>query len=193
MTSSALATSLGLTAMAVRQHLYALSAEKLVVEQERPSPVGRPAKYWQLTREADRLFNDSYAELTVSLIGAVGDAFGEDGMNRVLEARCAQQRAAYTARITPDAPLPDKLRQLAALRTEEGYMAELKVAEDGTMMLVENHCPICAAATRCQGFCSAELELFRTVLGPGVAIERQEHIVSGARRCAYSVQQTAVN
>jgi predicted ArsR family transcriptional regulator len=26
--------------------------------------------------------------------------------------------------------------------------------------LIENHCPICAAATECQGFCRAELSNF---------------------------------
>src|SRR6266852_6095937 len=85
MDSARLAERLGLTAMAVRQHLYALQAEKLVAAEERPVPLGRPAKYWQLTREADRLFPDAYAEVSVALIEAVGDAFGEAGLKQVLE------------------------------------------------------------------------------------------------------------
>ena len=68
-------------------------------------------------------------------------------------------------------------------------MAEVKEDEEGGgFLLVENHCPICAAANACQGFCSTELDLFRTVLGPGVEVERVEHIVSGDQRCAYRVQ-----
>ncbi|HLM57183.1 MAG TPA: hypothetical protein VK422_13805 [Pyrinomonadaceae bacterium] len=50
-----------------------------------------------------------------------------------------------------------------------------------------SHCPICAAASACRGFCSTELDLFRSVLGDGVSVERVEHIVSGDRRCAYRV------
>jgi predicted ArsR family transcriptional regulator len=57
----------------------------------------------------------------------------------------------------------------------------------GVFVLLENHCPICAAATACQGFCSSELELFRSVLGPSVTVERTEHIVGGDRRCAYRI------
>jgi predicted ArsR family transcriptional regulator len=53
--------------------------------------------------------------------------------------------------------------------------------------LVENHCPICVAATACQGFCRAELETFRAVLGPDASVERAEHIVAGDRRCVYSI------
>ena len=65
-------------------------------------------------------------------------------------------------------------------------MAEA-MAEGGGYVLVENHCPICVAATECQGFCRAELETFQEVLGPGASVKRTEHIVQGDRRCAYRV------
>jgi predicted ArsR family transcriptional regulator len=188
LTSAQLADRLGLTAMAVRQHLYALQTEKFVTVEERRVPIGRPAKHWQLTPEADRFFPDAYCELSVSLIGALGDAFGPQGLKRVLETRCARQQAAYAERITPSASLKKKLQQLARVRTEEGYMAEVKPGGKGSFLLIENHCPICVAATQCQGFCMAELDLFRKVLGPDVGIEREEHIISGARRCAYRVK-----
>ena len=182
-----LAARLGLTAMAVRQHLYQLQREKLVTAEERPVPLGRPAKHWQLTRKADRLFPDAYAEVSLALIEAVGDAFGEAGLKRVLESRYARQRADYLRRIEPSLPLKEKVRRLARIRTEEGYMAEVKPLGKGVFLLAENHCPICAAATTCQGFCVTELDLFRAVFGPGVVVERTEHIVSGDRRCVYRI------
>jgi predicted ArsR family transcriptional regulator len=185
--SAQLAERLGLTAMAVRQHLYALQRENLVTAEERPVPVGRPAKFWRLTREADRLFPEAYAELSVALIDALQDTFGAEGLNRVLVSRCARQRSDYAARIRPADPLEKKVTELARVRTEEGYMAEVRPEGGGGYLLVENHCPICAAATACQGFCTTELDLFRSVLGPGVKVERVEHIVSGDRRCAYRV------
>jgi predicted ArsR family transcriptional regulator len=185
--SAQLAERLRLTAMAVRQHLYALQKEGLVTAEERPVPVGRPAKFWGLTREADRLFPEAYAELSVALIDALQDTFGSEGLNRVLVSRCARQRSDYAKRISEADPLQKKLVELARMRTEEGYMAEVKSEGGGSYLLVENHCPICAAATACQGFCTTELDLFRSVLGPGVEVEREEHIVSGDRRCAYRV------
>jgi predicted ArsR family transcriptional regulator len=187
MDATSMGKRLGLTAMAIRQHLYQLQREKLVEAEVHPVSLGRPAKYWQLTREADRLFPDAYAELSVALINAMGEAFGDAGLKRVLESRCARQRADYSRRIPRPLPLEEKLRRLARIRTEEGYMAELKAASRGTFLLVENHCPICAAANACQGFCTAELDLFRSVLGPGVSVERLEHIVAGDRRCAYRI------
>src|SRR5205085_4581438 len=186
--SAQLAQRLGLTAMAVRQHLYALQRERLVTAEERPVPIGRPAKFWRLTREADHLFPEAYAELSVALIDSVKDAFGDEGLDRVLTSRCARQKSDYAKRIRPRDSLAKKLQELAKLRTEEGYMAEIKKAEDGSYLLVENHCPICAAANACQGFCATELELFRSVLGPGVAVERAEHILSGDHRCVHRVK-----
>jgi len=179
---------LGLSAMAVRQHLYELQREKLVSAQERPAALGRPTKYWQLTREADRLFPDAYAELSVALIDALGDAFGEAGLKQILDSRCARQKEEYSKRIPSSLPLREKVHRLARIRTEEGYMAEVKSQRNSGFLLFENHCPICAAATTCQGFCATELDLFRAVLGPHIAIERLEHIVSGDRRCAYRIK-----
>ena len=184
--SARLAKRLRLTPMAVRQHLYALQREMLVTAQERPVPRGRPAKHWQLTPEADRLFPDAYAELSLALIGAVGKTFGSSGLKRVLESRSAMQRASYGARIPASAPLDAKLQELARVRTEEGYMAEVAREGDG-FLFIERHCPIYAAAIACQGLYSTELDLFRAVLGAGVAVERTEHIIVGDRRSVYRV------
>ena len=65
-------------------------------------------------------------------------------------------------------------------------MAECR-PDGGGYLLIENHCPICAAATACQGFCRAEREVFEQALGNEVSVERTEHIVGGDRRCAYRV------
>jgi predicted ArsR family transcriptional regulator len=191
MDSAQLAERLGLTAMAVRQHLYALQREKFVVAEERSGGVGRPTKFWRLTPAADQFFPAAYAELSVALIDALSDAFGAAGVKRVLESRCSRQRAEYADRIAPGAPLHEKLQQLARVRTEEGYMAEVKRESKTSYLFIENHCPICAAATTCKGFCDTELALFRSVLGPDVGVERVEHIVSGDRRCAYRITPAA--
>ena len=68
-------------------------------------------------------------------------------------------------------------------------MARVERDEDGTLLLVENHCPICEAAATCQGLCAAELEVFQNVLGTSVRVERVEHIQQGARRCAYRIEK----
>lgn len=189
MDAEALAEHLKITSMAVRQHLYALQKEHLVTYQEQQRPMGRPAKLWQLTQEANRLFPDRYAEFTVSLINSMMEAFGEEGLEKLLQIKTRQQIADYQKLIPLDASLEQRLEALAAVRTEEGYMAEIQPLAHNKFLLIENHCPICTAAVACTGLCRQEMEVFKTVLGQDVLIERTEHIVAGGRRCVYQVNQ----
>jgi predicted ArsR family transcriptional regulator len=182
-----LASHLGITAMAVRQHLYALQDEQLVTYQEESRPMGRPAKLWQLTAAADRFFPDGYAELTLSLLNSVKQAFGEAGLDHLLEVRSQQQLESYNQQMKGKRSLKQRLNKLVEIRTLEGYMAEVQTQVDGTLLLIENHCPICAAATACTGLCAKELEIFQAILGDETEIQRVEHIIAGERRCAYQI------
>lgn len=185
--AASLAQRLGVTAMAVRQHLYALQADGLVSHRTEPRPVGRPAKLWHLTPAADGLFPDAHAELTVSLIGSLRQAVGESGLQQVLAVRARGMVEAYRRKLGRRRGLKGRLEALAALRSEEGYMARAEQDGEGTWWLMENHCPICTAARECQGLCSIEQQVFQDVLGEEVSIERTEHILNGARRCAYRI------
>ena len=127
-----LASHLGITAMAVRQHLYALQDEQLVTYQEESRPMGRPAKLWQLTAAADRFFPDGYAELTLSLLNSVKQAFGEAGLDHLLEVRSQQQLESYNQQMKGKRSLKQRLNKLVEIRTHEGYMAEVQTQVGGT-------------------------------------------------------------
>jgi len=187
-----LARRLGVSAMAVRQHLYELQKEGLVTYTEESRPIGRPAKLWQLTPAADRFFPDRYAELTLSLINSMKEAFGEAGLARLLEIRTREQIQTYQAIMLCKASLKQRLEALAQQRTEEGYMAEVIAQADGTFLLAEKHCPICVVATGCTGLCQMEQEIFQAALGEDVTVERIEHILAGDRRCLYQIAQKIV-
>jgi predicted ArsR family transcriptional regulator len=184
-----LGAALGTTGEAARQQLEKLAGEGLVVATSQAGGVGRPAKMWSITPQGNARFPDSHAALTVDLITAMKQAFGPEGLERLLAHRAKRQIAAYRGRMESQTSLRRRLQTLAEIRTEEGYMAEVLDGEDGDLLLVENHCPICVAATACLGLCGAELDVFQKVLGRDVAVERTEHIISGARRCAYRVRK----
>ena len=171
--SEALGAQLGISAMAVRQHLYALHAQKLVTYQEEQRPIGRPAKMWSLTPAAESHFPDAHAGLTVNLLHAVEQTFGEQGVKRVVLQGAQQQIETYRSRIPARASLQNRLKTLISLRNEEGYMAEVQRQPDGSFVLIENHCPICAAATVCSKLRDAELEVFQAILGEDAVIERR--------------------
>jgi predicted ArsR family transcriptional regulator len=189
-TASELARELGVTVAAVRQHVDAL-AERGLVEPtpQPPRGRGRPATRWSLTSLADGFFPDRHADLTVSLIRSLRSSLGEDGLSQVIRARDAELIDGYRARLDRAAKtgLRRRVEALARIRTEEGYMAEIRTDAGAGLLLVEHHCPICEAATTCTSLCRSELEVFRAVLGDDVTVEREQHLLSGDQRCAYRI------
>jgi predicted ArsR family transcriptional regulator len=188
-TPAELASDLGLTAAAVRQHLEGLAEEDLVsVTDERTGTPGRPAGRWRLTRRAQQLFPDRHGELTAQLVGAIRHVAGDEVLEKVIEFRTAAQQRDYESVVAAAGDtLADRANALARARTAEGYMAEVRNDGDD-LILIEHHCPICEAAESCAGFCRAELAVFRTVLGEDVSVERTEHLLAGAPRCAYRIR-----
>lgn len=192
-TAAELAEQLDVSPMAVRQHLQSWQAEGWVTYREEKRSMGRPVKLWQLTEQSARRFPDSHADLMVDLLRGVESVFGSDGLERLVCDRSQRQIQHYQAQIAEKvagADWRDRLQAIAQLRSQEGYMAEALPQSDKTWLLIENHCPIYAAAQTCQGFCSAELEVFRTLLGEDISIERIEHLMGGDRRCAYQISAT---
>src|SRR6266851_332961 len=182
-----LARALGITEVGVRQHLTKLHSESLVAFDDQAGEVGRPKRVWRLTPKGHARFPDTHGDLTVSLIEGVRSVFGAAGLDRLIQARQEAMVANYREALEPYPDLGDRVDVLARLRTVEGYMAKFEMQRDGSCLLIENHCPICAAAKACQGFCRSELELFQAAFGPGVSVTRQEHLLSEGRRCVYRI------
>ena len=182
-----LARRLKVSPMAVRQHLYKLQDEGSVSFRERAEGVGRPEKIWELTENSDRFFPDHHASFAAKFIDAVEGACGSKVVQRVLKIAARDQLSLYRERISKHGSLREKLASLADLRTAEGFMADLRRKDEVSFLFVENHCPICQAATACDAVCAAELDLFHSVFGKHVRFERTEHILAGDRRCAYRV------
>jgi len=181
-----LAERLGVSRQAVRMQMEKLAADGLVQNAVERGGVGRPRLSWSLTDKGNQRFPDTHAQMTVELIEAVREEFGAEGLDRLIARREVATAQAYRNGLAAADTLPEKLDALARMRSSEGYMAEWRQEADGGFLLVENHCPICAAAAACQGFCRAELLLFRQLLAPA-EVERTDHILSGARRCAYRI------
>ncbi|MDB5525371.1 MAG: MarR family transcriptional regulator [Rhizobium sp.] len=189
-TASSLGSALKISSEAARQQLVQLAAEGLTDSYFVSRGVGRPSQFWQLTPKASSQFPDTHAELTVKLLQAIRTQLGQEALDALITTRENETMETYGNAMRQIPELADRVAILAELRTEEGYMAEVQEGENGDLMLVENHCPICAAATECQGFCRAELQIFRSLLGPQATVERTDHIVQGSRRCAYRITKT---
>lgn len=185
-----LAAALGVTHAGVRRHLDALVSDGLVTSSPERRPVGRPVALYRLTPEGDETFPRAYPALTDSLLEAVCEELGDDGVDRVF-ARRAEQLAERVRPQLVGRDLAGAVAALAAAQDEAGYLAESSLLDDGTALLVEHNCAIARIAGRWPQACSAELATFASALGDGVTIERVHHMASGDHTCTYLVRRTA--
>lgn len=179
--------ALSMTIAGAQQRLARLARAGLVASEDRKHGRGRPRRYWSLTEKGHARFPDRHSDLTLDILRATKDLFGAEGLQRLIRRRERETLAAYRSETAEARTLEDRLDALTRLRSREGYMAAWERTEDGTYLLIENHCPICAAATQCQGLCRSELTIFRAVLRGAARVERSDHILAGARRCAYRI------
>jgi len=187
LTAKSLAEQLDMTSMGARQHLLALQKQQLVESFHKAEKVGRPSQYWQLAAAAYARFPDSHSQLTLVMLDGVKQVFGEQGLDKLIQHREQEMQQDYLQRLSAKTELADKLQELVVIRNQEGYMASCERDPEGFYWFYENHCPICDAASSCQNFCRSELNLFQDCFAGLAEVQRQEHILDGARRCSYKV------
>ena len=186
--AATLAAACAITPMGAHKQLQALSSQGLVAFHDEPQGVGRPRRIWTLTDAGHGRFPDRHGDLAVQLLRHAAERLGPDALDTLIGAREAEAEHLYRQHLARANQLGERVRVLAEVRRQEGYMARAEPLADDGWLLIEDHCPICAAATQCQGFCRSELALFQRCLGPDVRVERTEHLLSGARRCAYLIR-----
>jgi len=186
MSAKALALELKITTMGARQHIAKLAEKGLIKDSEEKRDRGRPSCVWSLTEQGHGKYTDRHASLTVDLIKLVEVNFGAQGLDKLIQSRAQQSLTMYLEQLT-GLDIAAKVQRLAQLRSEEGYMARA-LQDEGGFVLIENHCPICAAATACQGFCKTELENFQACFAAEATVERSQHILEGDSRCCYRIQ-----
>jgi predicted ArsR family transcriptional regulator len=188
-TPDQLAAAIGASRTGVLQQLRALEATHVVRRETVRHGVGRPRHLYDVTPDAQELFPSNYEGLAAGLLNAIGAVGGDALVEQVFQARRRQIgeriRRRVDERVGPDASLVAKVRALAVLQDEQGYLASTVVRPDGTIQLREHNCAILEVARGEPAACDAELDLFRDVLG--VDVVRESHIASGDRCCAYRI------
>src|SRR4051812_39029763 len=178
-----LADRLGASRTGVLQQLRALEAARLVSRQTVRHGVGRPRHLYDVTADAQDLFPSNYDALAAGLLAAIEAVGGDDLLDQVFAARRRQLGARVRERmaehVPSDASLEERVRELAVIQADQGYLADATIASDGRIVLTEHNCAIFNIATGSPAACQAELELFSEVLGADVV--REQHIAGGDR------------
>lgn len=187
LTATDAGSAMGMTAQGAQQQLAKLAAASLVEAEDKKQGRGRPRRYWRLSAKGHARFPDRHSDLTLDILKSTEELFGAEGLDRLIRHREDATLKSYHDQLNDRPEIEDRIDGLTKIRSREGYMAEWERVEQGRYLFIENHCPVCAAAAACQGLCRSELTIFRAVLGPDVSVERTDHILAGARRCAYII------
>ncbi len=86
-TAATLAKHLGVTAVAIRQHLDALLEAELVEFEDLKGTVGRPRRTWRISELGNKRFPDNHGAVLVDLLGNIKDLYGDEGLQRLIDAR----------------------------------------------------------------------------------------------------------
>lgn len=185
-TSLEVAQKLDITKEGARKHLISLANKGLIEPVLKNIGVGRPSTYYILTSNGLSKFPDTHADITVQLLRSVKNLLGENALDLLINDREKVAYDRYQIAMENRVTLEERLETLVKLRNDEGYMAEWNTIDEA-YYLTENHCPICAAARECQGFCRSELKNFQTIIGEEYKVERIEHLLSDGNRCKYKI------
>ena len=185
-----LANHLGISGVAVRQHLASLERDGKVAQRSVRRPVGRPAKLYRLTKAADQAFPQNSAEVALDLLARLERLRGPEAVEKLLQARLRDLLKRYQEQLKGAKSWAKKLKILAEIRESEGYLCDSESAPSsearGGLRLVEHHCPLADLARQHPDICQYELELFRRVLGEP-ELRRVDHIRAGGHACVYEV------
>lgn len=181
-----LAGELDLAAETIRAHLRALAGHDLVTRSSaRKNGPGRPEVLHGLTREAEALFPNAEGHLLHDLASYLRDEGHEGLLEAFFEARTANLKKDARARMK-GLTGRRRLEEVAAILSEEGFMAEVVEAEGGgEPRLRLCHCPLKEIVSVSPLPCRAEISWIRDLLGEDLA--RRSWMPDGDRTCTYTI------
>jgi predicted ArsR family transcriptional regulator len=183
-----LAAVMKISRMAVHKHLSSLRQRGLVEAIENRGRVGRPKMIYQLTSQSKTVFPKSYSAIATQALDFIEKNMGKEGVEKVLRERQSELFNQYYKRLK-DMDFDRRVKELARIRDEEGYMAESKNESKGGKkhVLLEYNCPIIHIAEKHWQACSIETELFEKLLG--AEIETTHRAAKGDAVCKFIIKE----
>ncbi|MDQ6802287.1 MAG: DNA-binding protein [Acidobacteriota bacterium] len=176
-----------MTGEAIRQQLLQLQREgwleARVTRTNDRGRTGRPATSYSLTEAGDHLFPKHYEALNISMIDAITEEFGPDGLKRVL-AKIANAKAGVAESALKPLSLSGRMQALKDWYLKDDPHMAVEQVENG-YRLIERNCPFINTAMNRPSLCSVSVNALTKALGFRVA--REEKFQDGDGRCVFRV------
>jgi predicted ArsR family transcriptional regulator len=180
-----IASDLGVTPNAVRQHLTNLERDGLVVSHPERSGRGRPALLFSLTERADSVFPKRYGQLATMVLQEVQEMGGPDALDEVFS-RVAARHADAIQPALDGLDFDEKLRRVVAWIARAGTLAEQTETEEGVKVTIHN-CPFRNTALKFPQVCTITPQLMSRLLGTNIS--QADSIHRHDPYCSFVVQR----
>lgn len=189
-TAGELASTLGMSATAVRRPLQALVGAHFVAESDQPpygpsrvTRRGRPSRIFSLTDLGRSACDQSSDDLALEALRYMQLTGGPGAVMAF-----AVSRARRLFRTSHDsASIRENPSSLADLLTAEGFAATIEPNDAGSQQLCQHLCPVVDAAREFPQLCEAESEVLSEVLG--VHVTRLSTLARGGHVCTTLIPQ----
>ncbi len=180
-----IATQRQISKVAALHHLAALEDQGLVERSYERRSVGRPAVHFRLSEKSAGIFPQAYTQVSLSALDYIERHLGRAAVVGMLQERSHEVADRNRPRLA--APrLRDRVAELAQLRSEGGYMAEVGGRRGTAVELREHNCPILAIAGRYPEACEVERRMFESMLR--AKVDTSHRVVAGDPVCRFLIR-----
>ena len=173
--------------MAIHKHLVELQNRGLVESIEVRDGVGRPKMSYSLSSTGKTIFPKSYADIATIALNFIEQNLGKNAVESVLRQRQSGLYDKYYSTIK-NLDFAHKVKELAKMRDEEGYIAEAKKnPKNNNHVLLEYNCPIIMIAEKHWEACYIETELFEKVLDAKIDVTHKA--AKGDAVCKFMIKE----
>ena len=181
-----IASDLGVTPNAVRQHLTNLEREGLVVSHPERRARGRPSLLFNLTERADSVFPKRYGQLATMVLNELREMAGEEAVDEVFR-RIAHRNADAIEPQLNGRDFDGRLEQVVDWIARAGTLADHEPIADGNVRVTIHNCPFRATAMKFPQVCTITPHLLNRLLDAPVSQEASIH--RGDAHCSFVVQR----
>lgn len=181
-----LSEEIGISKMAILNHLQKMESIGLVERYLVKSSVGRPYYVFKTTDNSRLGMNSSNNEMLENLLDFLEKTGNNDLVTKFLSERYSSVRLDYEKQLSKFNDR-EKVQELSRIREKENYYPELKETGKDGFELLEYNCPIFEISRKFGVACSLETQLFASVLQMEVNSTHRQ--VNGSDVCRFLIKK----
>jgi predicted ArsR family transcriptional regulator len=187
LTVADMASSLGVTATAIRNRLTRLLGAGLVERRSEHQDRGRPKHTYRASVEAQKRLGQNYADLALVLWDEMMSTVADRKLRRLLFIRVTDRLAEIYRSHVSGPEWEGRLVQLTNLLHDRGVEAEVAMEAGGVIPVLRQHsCPYYELAEADPAICALERKMFEKVLGRSLRLSQCR--LDGDRFCDFQAK-----